>query len=145
MDQLCSNLQYSIGYWNFCGFPCSRIVLWIKNVIWSYRSWISAYFFLLMFLYCLVVWLCLTLQPQGLGSRLDGRESEWTTGDGDEQGGLACCDSWGHKESDMTVRLNWTELMQEYWSGLPFPFPRDFPNPGIEHVSSACRFFTAEP
>ena len=24
---------------------------------------------------------------------LDGRESEWTPGDGDEQGGLACCDS----------------------------------------------------
>ena len=26
--------------------------------------------------------------------------------DGDGQGGLACCDSWGHKESDMTERLN---------------------------------------
>ena len=25
-------------------------------------------------------------------------------------GTLACCDSWGHKESDMTERLNWTEL-----------------------------------
>ena len=24
----------------------------------------------------------------------------------DAQGGLACCDSWGHKESDMTERLN---------------------------------------
>ena len=23
--------------------------------------------------------------------------------------GLACCDSWGHKELDMTERLNWTE------------------------------------
>ena len=41
---------------------------------------------------------------------LDGRESEWTPGVGDGQGGLACCDSWGHKESDMTERLNWTEL-----------------------------------
>ena len=28
----------------------------------------------------------------------------------DGQGGLACCDSWGHKELDMTERLNWTEL-----------------------------------
>ena len=27
-------------------------------------------------------------------------------GVGDGQGGLACCDSWGHKESDMTERLN---------------------------------------
>ena len=25
---------------------------------------------------------------------------------GDGQGGLACCDPWGRKESDMTERLN---------------------------------------
>ena len=41
---------------------------------------------------------------------LDRRESEWTPPVGDGQGGLACCDSWGRKESDMTERLNWTEL-----------------------------------
>ena len=41
---------------------------------------------------------------------LDGHESEWTLGVGDGQGGLACCDSRGHKESDRTERLNWTEL-----------------------------------
>ena len=41
---------------------------------------------------------------------LDGRESQWTLGVGDGQGGLACCDSWGCKESDTTERLNWTEL-----------------------------------
>ena len=41
---------------------------------------------------------------------LDGRESEWTAGDGDGQGGLACCDSWGGKKSDTTEQLNWTEL-----------------------------------
>ena len=40
---------------------------------------------------------------------LDGRESEWTPGVGDGQGGLECCDSWGRKELDMTERLNWTE------------------------------------
>ena len=39
---------------------------------------------------------------------MDG-ESEWTPGDGDGQGGLACCGSWGRKESDMTERLNSTE------------------------------------
>ena len=39
----------------------------------------------------------------------DGRESEWTPGVGDGQGGLACCGSWGHKESDTTERLNWTD------------------------------------
>ena len=42
---------------------------------------------------------------------LDGCESEWTQGVGDGQGGLACCDSWGHKESDRTEWLNWTEEM----------------------------------
>ena len=37
-------------------------------------------------------------------------EFEWTPGVGDGQGGLACCNSWGRKESDTTLRLNWTEL-----------------------------------
>ena len=37
---------------------------------------------------------------------LDGRESEWTPGVGDGQGGLACCGPWGHKELDTTERLN---------------------------------------
>ena len=41
---------------------------------------------------------------------LDGHKFEWILGVGDGQGGLACCDSWGHKESDTTERLNWTEL-----------------------------------
>ena len=40
---------------------------------------------------------------------LDGHESECTPGVGDGQGGLACCDSWGRKESYTTERLNWTE------------------------------------
>ena len=39
---------------------------------------------------------------------LDGCESEWTPGVGDGHGGLACCDSWGHKESDTTEQLNWS-------------------------------------
>ena len=41
---------------------------------------------------------------------LDVCESQWTPDVGDRQGGLACCDSWGRKESDTTERLNWTEL-----------------------------------
>ena len=28
---------------------------------------------------------------------------------------------------------------QEYWGGLPFPSPRDLPNPGIEHTSPALQ------
>ena len=46
----------------------------------------------------------------GWHHRLHGHEFEWTPGVGDGQGGLACCDSWGHKESDTTEQLNWTEL-----------------------------------
>ena len=45
---------------------------------------------------------------------LDGRESEWTPGDGDGQGGLACCNSSGRKELDMTKRL--TKLNNEHQS-----------------------------
>ena len=42
----------------------------------------------------------------GWHHRLNGCEFEQAPGVGDGQGGLACCDSWGHKESDMTVHLN---------------------------------------
>jgi len=36
---------------------------------------------------------------------------------------------------------------QKYWSGLPFPSPRDLPNPEIKVASSALAggFFTTEP
>ena len=44
---------------------------------------------------------------------LNGLESEWTPGVGDGQGGLACWDSWGRKESDTTERLIWSDLI---WS-----------------------------
>ena len=49
---------------------------------------------------------------------LNGRESEWTPGDGDGQGGLVCCKSWGRKESDMTEWLNWTESIPALLSNL---------------------------
>ena len=48
---------------------------------------------------------------------LKGHESEWIPGVDVGQGGLVYCDSWGHKESDTTERLNWTEL-----NGHLFPF-----------------------
>ena len=41
---------------------------------------------------------------------LDRHGFGWTLGVDDGQGGLACCDSWGRKESDTTARLNWIEL-----------------------------------
>ena len=58
---------------------------------------------------------------------LNRHESEWTPGVGDGQGGLACCDSWGRKESDTTERLNWTET-------LP-----------IEKMCLVAHFYTVQP
>ena len=43
----------------------------------------------------------------GWHHRLNGHGFEWTPGVGDGQGGLACCSSWGRKESDTTEQLNW--------------------------------------
>ena len=56
----------------------------------------------------------------GWHHRHDGHEFEWTPGVGDGEGGLACCDSWGRKESDPTEQLNWTEMKLEryLWSIL---------------------------
>ena len=41
----------------------------------------------------------------GITDSMDVSLSE-LSGVGDGQGGLACCDSWGRKESDMIERLN---------------------------------------
>ena len=64
---------------------------------------------------------------EGLGAGREGDDRGWdswmasltrwtwvwvNSGNGEGQGGLACCDTWGGKESDMTERLNWTELKQ---------------------------------
>ena len=53
-----------------------------------------------------------TVRFQGHFKLKQPYESEWTLGVGDGQGGLACCDPWGRKESDTTERLNRTELKQ---------------------------------
>ena len=64
---------------------------------------------------------------------LDGRESEWTPGDGDGQGGLACCDSRGRKESDTTEWLNWT-VPGETPNTQRFVFHYFFPVPSIHRT-----------
>ena len=42
----------------------------------------------------------------GWHHQLDRHEFEQTLGESEGQGMLACCSSWGHKESDMTEQLN---------------------------------------
>ena len=69
---------------------------------------------------------------------LNGREFEWSPGDGGKQGGLACCVSCGRKKSDMTEWLNWTELNSMYWakfSYLQLPILLVYDNPGIGESS----------
>ena len=41
--------------------------------------------------------------------QFNAHEFERAPGVSDGQGGLACCDSWGHKESDTTEQSNWAE------------------------------------
>ena len=45
-------------------------------------------------------------------------EFEQILGDSEEQGGLACCSPWGHKESDMTEPLNNDDTANRTQSGV---------------------------
>ena len=124
-------LKFSYGVFkpNMCGFP-SRFFFFLRVIFGHLMRRVDS--------------LEMTLMLGGIGGRrrrgqdemagwhhrLDGHEFVWTPGVGDGQGGLACCDSWGHKESDTTERLNWTELRQQVhmWPALsktvsPMSFP----------------------
>ena len=52
----------------------------------------------------------------GWHHQLNGHEFEQALGNGEGQGSLACYNPWGHKELDMTERLN-------NWCSIP-PNPR---------------------
>ena len=67
---------------------------------------------------------------------LNGHESEWTLGVGDGQGGPACCDSWGRKESDMTERLNWRTLDGHY--GILKPKKNNAQSYLLTNVNISC-------
>ena len=54
----------------------------------------------------------------GCHHQLNGHRFGWTLGVGDGQGGLACCDSWCHKELDRTERL----ICSEYNSAIKKTF-----------------------
>ena len=45
----------------------------------------------------------------GWHHQLYGHEFKQAPGIGDGQGGRACCSAWGHRELDMTERLNWAK------------------------------------
>ena len=53
----------------------------------------------------------------------NGQELEQTLGDGEGQGRLVCCSTWGHKESDTTGQLNRKKKYIYVNPNLPFiPF-----------------------
>ena len=72
---------------------------------------------------------------------LDGHESEWSSGDGDGQGGLVCCNSRGCKELDMTERLDWTELNWTDDSLLRIIIKHTYPELSLSSVSFYVSFF----
>ena len=63
------------------------------------------------------------VEMAGWHHQVIAHEFGWTPGVGDGQGGLACCDSWGRKESDTTERLNWTGLYT--YNGILFSFKNE--------------------
>ena len=91
-------------------------LLFLPAIKWKvtseYGSWI---FEIMTFMY-----VCMLLMTEdemvGWHHWLNGHESGWTPGVGDGQGGLACCRSWGRKESDTTERLNWTDAADKFFS-----------------------------
>ena len=77
---------------------------------------------------------------------LDGRESGWTLGDGDGQGGLACWDSWGRRVGhDWVTELNWTEPQLSYpficwWTSRLLPCPDYYKQCCDEHWGTCVSF-----
>ena len=65
-----------------------------------------------------------TIEDEMVGwhHQLDEHEFEQALGDGDGQGSLACCGSWGCEESDMNecwTELNWKKLKLSHWGEIP--------------------------
>ena len=58
----------------------------------------------------------------GWHHRLNGHEFEQTPGNSEGQGSLACCNSWGRKESDTTERLIWSELTVNLPENVTYTF-----------------------
>ena len=69
---------------------------------------------------------------------LNGRESGWTPGVGDGQGGLVCWDSWGRKESDTTEQLIWSDIQKHILSkkGAHWVY-----NCSLESIYLPCKYW----
>ena len=114
------NIHWKDWCWSWSS---NTLAKWCKELTHWNRSW---------------CWEKLKAAEKGDNRGWDGwMESltRWTwvwvnSGVGDGQGGLACCDSWGHKESDTTEWLNW----DWYWVAQLCPTlcdPMDCNTPGF--------------
>ena len=72
----------------------------------------------------------------GWHPQLNGHEFGWTPGVGDGQGCLACCSPCGHKKSDMTEWLNWTESQSTV---------KKIPNDSLADICLAGQFSMQSP
>ena len=54
----------------------------------------------------------------GQHHRCNEQELGQTLGDGERQGGLLCCGTWGRKESDTSGRLNKSEASDSSSKGM---------------------------
>ena len=83
--------------------------------------------FLFSFAFCFSSWKDWRQEEKGMTEdemvrwhhQLNGHEFEQALGVGDEQGSLVCCSPWGHKESDTTEWLNWTNTYFLYYIDHP--------------------------
>ena len=73
---------------------------------------------------------------------LDGCKSQWTPGAGDGQEGLACCDSWGRKESGTTERLIWSDLI--WATSIHFYLNRNKRIWGSNTILTLCKIGTSK-
>ena len=88
---LCFTTYFNIFYFLFVSLIGSLLILLIfQKIVWGQEE-------------------KGTTEDEMIGwhHRLNGHGFGWTSGVDDGQGGLACCSSLGHKESDTTERLNW--------------------------------------
>ena len=83
----------------------------------------------------------------GWHHRFDGHEFEWNLGVGDGQGGLVCCDSWGHRVGhDWATELNWCQDYKKeclntsicWWCWCWQACKSSIPSPELPHSSAHC-------
>ena len=90
-------------HWKDWCWSCNTLATWCKELTHWERPW------------CWEDWRqkekgATEDEMVGWHHRLNGHGFGWTPGVGDGQAGLACCNSWGRKESDTTEWLSWTEV-----------------------------------